>query len=345
MPLGVGEPTWDLPEPGRRILNEWSGRAPYGAGTGLPELRKAVASYYQVDYEEVFITQGSVGALFALLQAWVGPGDKVLLPDPGFVTYRNIVLFSEAEPIYYPLNEQNRFRLDADQIISRLDDEQVKALIVNHPSNPTGAGCTGADLKRVADACEARGVLLIADEVYRDLYFGTRPASLREVSHYGVVVSSVSKAWGAPGLRVGWAVGAPEILAPAQTIHSYATTSPSYIAQKAALALIESTDVIHAQARQELAVRWEALRVAKRDQFGEEPEPPDGTFYHFIRLPEYAVADPIAFAVKLRDEADVVAIPGLVFGEQGRSYLRVSFAARPEQIVEGIRRLAPYWKR
>lgn len=344
MPLGVGEPTWDLPEPGRRVLNAWSGRAPYGAGTGLPELRKAVAEYYRAGIDEVFITQGSVGALFSLLQAFVGPGDKVLLPDPGFVTYRNIVLFSQAEPAYYPLNEANRFRLDAALLMSRLEDERVKAVIVNHPSNPTGAGCTAADLKAIADACRQRGILLISDEVYRDLYFGERPPCLREISEYGIVVSSVSKAWGAPGLRVGWAVGDPEVLDPARTIHSYATTSPSYIAQKAALALIDATEEIRPKARVELTTRWEALREAKRKHFGEDPLPPDGTFYHFMTLPQSALADPIGFAVKLRDEADVVAIPGLVFGERGREYLRVSFAAKPEQIAEGIRRMAPYWR-
>ncbi len=303
-----------------------------------------MADYYNVGIDEAFITQGSVGALFSLLQAFVGPGDKVLLPDPGFVTYRNIVFFSQAEPVYYPLDETNRFRLDAARLISMLDDERIKAVIVNHPSNPTGAGCSAADLKMIAEECRQRGILLISDEVYRDLYFGERPPCLREISDYGIVVSSVSKAWGAPGLRVGWAVGDPELLDPARTIHSYATTSPSFIAQKAALALIEATGEIHPEARLELTTRWDALRIAKREHFGEDPLPPDGTFYHFMKLPQTAFADPIGFAVKLLDEADVVAIPGLVFGERGREYLRVSFAAKPEQIAEGIRRMAPYWR-
>lgn len=344
IPLGIGEPTWDLPEPAQRVLREWSGRAPYGAGTGLPELRHAVATYYGVLFDEVVITQGSIGGLFSLIQSWVGPGDKVLLPDPGFVTYPNLVRFAQAEPVYYPLDEANRFRLKAGEVLSRLDDPLVKAVIVNHPSNPTGAGCTADDLRKIAEACRDRGILLISDEVYRDLYFASRPPSLREVSSYGVVVSSVSKGWGAPGLRVGWMVGSPDILAPARTVHSYATTSPSYVAQKAALALIENSEDIHRAARGELSTRWEAVRSAKREHFGVDETPADGSFYHFMKLPQSAIADPISFALRIRDEADVVVIPGLAFGEQGREYVRVSFAAKPEQIEEGIRRLAPYWR-
>lgn len=344
IPLGIGEPTWDLPEPAQRVLREWSGRAPYGAGTGLPELRKAVADYYAVSFDDVVITQGSIGGLFALLQAWVGPGDKVLLPDPGFVTYPNLVRFAQAEPAYYPLDERLGFRLNASEILSRLEQPGVKAVVVNHPSNPTGAGCQINELRLVAEACRERGVLLISDEVYRDLYFSTRTPGLRDVSSYGVVVSSVSKGWGAPGLRVGWMVGSPELLAPARTVHSYATTSPSYVAQKAALALVKESEEIHRAARRELAERWSALASAKQSYFGSDDEPPDGSFYHFMRLPEAAINDPVGFALKIRDEADVVVIPGLAFGERGRAYVRVSFAAKPDQIVEGIRRLATYWQ-
>lgn len=343
IPLGIGEPTWDLPEPAQKVLREWSGRAPYGAGTGLPELRHAVAKYYGVTFDEVVITQGSIGGLFSLIQSWVGPGNKVLLPNPGFVTYPNLVRFAQAEPVYYPLDQTNRFRLNADEVLSRLGDSKVKAVIVNHPSNPTGAGCTADELRLVAEACRKLGLLLISDEVYRDLYFETRPPSLRDVSSYGIVVSSVSKGWGAPGLRVGWMVGSPDILAPARTVHSYATTSPSYVAQKAALALVEQSEEIHLAARGELSARWEAVRSAKRAHFGADENPPDGSFYHFMKLPMSATADPIGFVLKIRDEADVVVIPGLAFGEQGREYVRVSFAAKPDQIEEGIRRLAPFW--
>jgi aspartate/methionine/tyrosine aminotransferase len=238
----------------------------------------------------------------------------------------------------------DRFRLDADALLKVLEaTPDASAVVLNLPSNPTGGGGDLDSLRRVADACVARGILLISDEVYRDLHFGVRAPSLRDVSDRGVVTSSVSKGWGAPGLRVGWAVGDPAWLVPARTVHGYAVTGTATPAQWAALALIEHSDTVLAEARAAVSLRWEALAAALREELGQHPLPPDGAFYHFIPLPESAHADPLAFALRLRDEAKVVLIPGLAFGEGGRAHARLSFAATPEQLREGVRRLAPYW--
>jgi len=342
--LGLGEPTWDLPEAARKALLRDPGPCPYVPHAGLPELRKAVAAFHGASFDQVLITTGSQGALFSLFQAWVRPGSQVLVPDPGFVAYPALARLAGAEALSYPLNP-DRFRLDGDALIKVLDaTEEVGAVILNLPSNPTGGGGTLEELRKVARACEARGVLLISDEVYRDLHFGTRPPSIREVSDRAVVVNSVSKGWGAPGLRVGWAVGDPEWLLPARTVHGYAVTGTATPAQWAALALIEDSEAILAEARSAIRERWEALADALRADLGLAFEPPDGTFYHFLPLPESAVADPLAFALRLRDEAKVVMIPGLAFGEGGRRHMRLSFAATPEQLREGVKRFAPFWK-
>ena len=344
IPLGLGEPTWDLPEVARKALLRDPGPCPYVPHAGLSELRKAVAAFHGAHVDEVLITTGSQGALFSLFQAWVEPGTKVLVPDPGFVAYPALARMAGAEPVPYPLSK-DRFRLDADALIRVLDaTPEASAVILNLPSNPTGGGGSLTALKRVANACIARGVLLISDEVYRDLHFGTRCPSLRDVTDRGVVTSSVSKGWGAPGLRVGWAVGDPAWLVPARTVHGYAVTGTATPAQWAALALIEHSEAVLAEARAAVQQRWEALAVALREELGQTVTAPDGTFYHFMALPEAAHTDPVAFALKLRDEAKVVLIPGLAFGEGGRGHARLSFAATPDQLREGVRRLAPYWK-
>jgi aspartate/methionine/tyrosine aminotransferase len=171
-----------------------------------------------------------------------------------------------------------------------------------------------------------------------------RAPSLRDVTDRGVVTSSVSKGWGAPGLRVGWAVGDPAWLVPARTVHGYAVTGTATPAQWAALTLLENSDTILAEARAAVGLRWQALAAALREELGQVVTPPDGTFYHFLPLPASAYVDPLALCLKLRDEAKVVLIPGLAFGEGGRKHARLSFAATPEQLREGVRRLAPYWK-
>jgi aspartate aminotransferase len=342
--LGLGEPTWNMPKAAEKALGQFSGVCGYGHNQGLPELRKTLGAYYGTDAEHVLVTGGSQGALFALLNAWIGPGDKVLMPDPGFVAYPGITQLAGATEVRYLLNRADRFRLDSKAIISHLNDPAVKAVVINHPGNPTGAGAAESELLAVAKACEERGILLISDEVYRDLYFGTRPASLRDVSSYGIVTSSLSKAWGSPGLRVGWAIGDPVWIQPARTMHSFMVTGASVPAQRAAIALLENSKEIHEQARGELYPRWEALETAFREFAGIKVEKPDGAFYYWVEMPGFAHADPLAFCLKLRDEGKVITVPGFLFGEAGKTFLRLSFAAFADQVREGIKRLAPFWK-
>jgi aspartate/methionine/tyrosine aminotransferase len=157
-------------------------------------------------------------------------------------------------------------------------------------------------------------------------------------------VSSVSKGFGSPGLRIGWVVGDPKWLEPARLVHAYAVTSAAMPSQRAALALLQQAPAVLAASRTECARRFEALATACRRHLGLELQPPDGAFYLWIALPAHVDrSDPVAFALKLRDEARVVIIPGTAFGEAGRGWARISFAAQPEQIAEGIRRLAPLW--
>lgn len=344
IPLGLGEPTWALPEAARKALLRPPGPCGYVPHAGLTELRKALAVFYGCTLDEVLVTTGSQGALSSLFQAWVKPGSKVLVPDPGFVAYPALAGLAGAEVVPYPLST-DRFRLDGPAFAKVLAaTEDVSAVILNLPSNPTGGGGSLEDLRIVAEACRRRDLLLISDEVYRDLHFGIAPPSIRDVTDRAVVVSSVSKGWGAPGLRVGWAIGDPAWLVPARVVHGYAVTGTATPAQWAALALIEDSERVLAEARSAIRGRWEALADALRKELGQVSTPPDGTFYHFMALPERAWADPTAFTLKLRDEAGVVMIPGLAFGEGGRRHVRLSFAATPEQLQEGVRRFAPWWK-
>lgn len=344
IPLGLGEPTWALPEPARRSLAAEVGVCAYGPNAGLPELRATLASFHGVRADEVLVTCGSEEGLFAVAQAYLDPGDQVLVPDPGFPAYAAVARLASAEPVPYALDGARGFALEADRFAEALAAApRAKVAVLNHPSNPTGGGASAADLARVADLCEARGVLLVSDEVYRELHFGVRPPSLREVTDRGLVSSSVSKAWGAPGLRVGWLTGPAELLAPVRTVHAFAVTATAAPSQRAATALLQASDLVLAEARREVGLRFEALRGAWKTHLGEDLIPPGGAFYHWMRLPEPAQADPMAFCLRLRDEARVVLVPGLAFGEAGRPFARLSFAARPEQIREGVARLAPFW--
>ncbi len=346
IPFGLGEPTWPFPEFARNALALSEARCPYGPNAGVDELRKLIATRHRVPFEGTVVTNGSQEALYSLIQAWVNPGDTVLVPDPGFVAYRTLARLAEATPASYRLREDDRFRLSADLLIEALDaNPRTSAVIINHPSNPTGAGTTLDELKKVAEACRQRDVLLVSDEVYRELHFGTMVPSLRDASEYGVVISSLSKGFAAPGLRVGWICGDPRFVAPARIVHSFNVTAAAWPAQRAAIAMLEHADSILENSRREIRVRFDALKAAMRELMDRNIDPPDGGFYHWMRLPDSAHADPMAFCLRLRDEGKVVIIPGHGFGERGRPYARLSFGASPEQIREGILRLSRFLAR
>jgi aspartate/methionine/tyrosine aminotransferase len=345
IPLGLGEPGWDMPEVARRALAEVRGQLSYGPNAGIPELREAIAAFHGASESEVVVTVGSQDALFSLLHAWVDPGDEVLVPDPGFPAYPALTRLCGGTPVPYALDAAGRFRLASGPVVAALASRKnVKAVVINHPSNPTGGGASAQTLREIAAACEARDVLLVSDEVYRDLWFGARGPSLRDVSGSGVLVSSVSKGFGCPGLRVGWIVGPARWIDPARLVHAYAVTSAAMPSQRAALAMLRDAPAVLAASRAECARRFDAIAAAFRTHLGLAVPQPDGTFYLWLELPSGVDrSDPVAFAIKLRDEAGVVIIPGTAFGDGGRDWVRISFAAHPDQIAEGIRRLAPYW--
>jgi len=343
VPMGLGEPGWALPEPARLALAQSCGPCAYGPNAGLPGLRDAVAAFHGARAEEILLGCGSQGVLYALFQAWLEPGDAVLVPDPGFLAYPALAHLAGADPVGYPLAAD--FSLDSAAFRAVLErTPAAKVAVVNHSGNPTGAPASPQALAEVAQACAARGLLLLSDEVYRELCLGPRGPSLREVSDTGLVLGSVSKAWGAPGLRVGWAIGDPAWLAPARLVHAYMVTAPARPAQLAAQALLEASPAVLEEARNHLRLRWEAFSEAYGAAFGAAPRRAAGGFYHWQPLPAEGLADPMAFCLRLRDQGGVVVVPGAAFGAGGRGHIRLSYAGDPGQIREGLRRLAPFWR-
>ncbi len=344
--LGLGEPGWDMPACARAALEAFGrdqGPCPYGPNAGTDELRAAVAARENADPSEIMISAGSEEAVFALMLAYAGPGDEVLVPDPGYLAYPAIAKLAGAISRPYALGPH--FELDADQFEAAIRaSSSIKVAIINSPSNPTGGAADVETLKRIAALCAGHGILLISDEVYRELYLGDPPPGIRSIALNAgtacAVTSSVSKAWGAPGLRIGWAVGARSVLAPAMLIHNYALTSASRPAQAAALALIRESGTVLNSARQELRIRWDTLEQGLEPIIGRLPRAPSGGFYYWLRLPSN---DSTAFCMQARDRGGVILVPGAAFGKHGEGYARLSFGGKPEQIREGLARLMAIW--
>lgn len=362
--LALGEPGWPLPDAAREALSEFADevdRCSYGPNQGIPELRSALLDYANgqphfasggsakarpLEAENLMVTSGSQAALFAIFIAHVETGDVVAVPDPGFPVYRTLSTLAGGVTLTYPLAPDGS--LDPTVLIAALDRHTrcggapVRLLVLNHPSNPTGGGASVADLDDVASACAERGILIVSDEVYRELHTNTTQPSLADVTDAAIVTTSVSKAWAAPGLRVGWAQGPPELLAPARLVHNAMTTAPARPSQLAAAALLRDSPRVLVQSRAALAARWNLVEL-HAPTWVRAAGRPAGGFYLWVPIPtEGTDEDHAAWVVGLRDHGGVSVIPGSAFGPGGQRHIRISVGGPEDELVEGLRRMGTY---
>lgn len=342
--LGLGEPRWALPDAARGALARFDEpTCGYGPAEGLPELREAVGRHHGVRAEDVMIGAGAQGVLFALLHTAAGLGDLVAVPDPGFPGYRTLTQVAGATPVGYPLADDGS--LDPAAVVAVLDRYRPAVLVLNHPGNPTGGRAEEGALRAVLAAAARRDCLVISDEVYRDLHLHPSPgavevaADLPQAGPGVVAVSSVSKAWAAPGLRVGWAIGHPDVLGPARLLHQTMTTSASRPAQLAATALVDASAEVLPTSRAELRARWDVVAASP---FAHHATEAGGGFYLWLPTPE-STQDTEAHARALRDEHGVLVVPGTAFGGRGAGRVRVGLGGDVGELALGLDRLADAW--
>jgi aspartate aminotransferase len=353
--LGIGEPGFPPPrailEHVRGHLGEW--KAGYSAVEGLPELRRTVAevasrdSGIAIDPARVCITAGSQEALFVLLMTLLEPGDEVLVPDPGFPAYPSIARVACGTAVAYPLAAENGFHLDPATILSRITPK-TKAIVLNTPNNPAGAIYGEESLAALAVGLAGSGIPVIADECYRALTFGPAPRSF--IRHYSdaVVVGSISKSHALTGWRLGWMIVPERLVGRFAGVHQLAVTCASVVSQRAAIfALRGGADEECAANLAELRRRRDLALAALREHTGMTAHEPEGAFYLFARADRECAraGGSLALAFKLIEEEKVVITPGAAFGPGGEGCLRVSFAAEPATISEGLEKLGRFLKR
>ena len=339
--LGLGEP--DLPTPAcvtrAAIAAIETGRNGYTAHAGLSELREHVAAQYPAvkGRGAVVITAGAEEALYLALMTLVEEGDEVLLPDPGFVAYPALVRLAGGTPVFYRLPADRDFAFDADVFRRRLSP-RTKAVVCGSPANPTGRVLTQADLTAMADALRDTTVRVIADEVYRDLYFGDgRPPSMSDCYPRTLVAGGLSKSMSMTGWRLGWLCGEAPVVAAARLLHGYVTTCASTISQKAALgAFTDEGDKARVEARRIFRARRDRLMSLLGDA-GLRAVAPEGAFYAMVDVRRWGRSFDVAESM-LRH--GVITVPGSAFGAQGEGFLRVSFCLADESLSEGVRRMA-----
>jgi aspartate aminotransferase len=355
--LSAGQP--DLPTPdsikkaGIAAINDNFTR--YTAGSGIPELRKAVADKVSRETgieripEEIVISNGAKHSLSNTILALVDVGDRVLLPAPYWISYPEMVFLAQGEVIQLPTYLNNGFRLTPAQLEATLSTDP-KLIILNSPSNPTGAAYSKKQYDILVPMLKESGVMVISDEIYSKLLFDDQDhislASYPEIRDQLILINGVSKTFSMTGWRIGWAVANPEVAKKIGNIQSQMTSSPCSISQKASLEAVNRPEDEFLPVLETFQKRRNRIVELVAEIPDVEFHPPEGAFYIFIDISAYLPAlDPaeksptrsLDLAKYLVREHKVAIVPGMVFGDD--DHIRISFAASLEDIEEGITRL------
>jgi aspartate/methionine/tyrosine aminotransferase len=340
--FGLGEP--DLPTP--QFLRDEAARISrdeqngYTSHPGIPALRDKIAEQYphlNLPRSGVVVTCGSQEAMTDAFMCIVDEGDEVLLPDPSFPAYDACTRIAEGTPVYYRMPADDDFGFDISNFKSQIT-EKTKAAVVISPSNPTGKILTEQDLKDIAAALDGTGIYLISDEIYSDLYFGTRPRSASEYYDKSIIVSGLSKSLSMTGWRLGWAASKDaEVMNAIQVLHGFTTVCTSTITQKASLlGWTEEAEAAKQMARDVYKKRGEFLVDLFRSEMGLHATSPEGAFYTMLDV--RVLGDDIEVAEKCLQNR-VVTVPGVAFGHEAEGFLRISFCNTEEKMAEGVKRM------
>ena len=354
--LSAGEPDFPTPDfiadAGKAAIE--AGRTRYTPSPGIAELRQAIAADLgtrhgrEVDPASVVVSAGAKQALFNTLFVLVGPGDKVLVPVPYWTSYPEMVALARAEPVPVTGPEERGYRVGPEELEAAWTPE-VRALLLNSPSNPSGSVYRPAELEAILGWARDRGVWVISDEIYGRLCYLDQPAPgisdfPETLLERAVLIDGASKAFAMTGWRIGWSVSHPRLAGTMSALQSHTTSNAATPSQYAALAAVTATE----DQQRQLAGMVEEFR-ARRDLVVELLErhlpgttyvEPEGAFYLFFRVDRWfdeGRVDSVALCTSLIEEAGVALVPGSAFGDD--RYARLSFAASRDDLREAFARL------
>jgi aspartate aminotransferase len=335
--LGLGQPDFPAPDHAREAAVEAirAGEADgYTSNKGTRELREAIAAKHardndlDIDPEDVIATAGGSEALHVAIEAHVDPGEEVLIPDPGFVSYEALTHLAGGDPVPVTLREDLTL---APSDVEAAITEETAAFVVNSPANPTGAVQSPAEMREFARIADEHDVLCISDEVYEHQVFEGEHRSPAEFGETVAVVNACSKAYSMTGWRLGWVTAGSERIERMLRVHQYAQACASAPAQYAAEAALSGPQDRVAEMRETFRERRDLL-LAGLEEMGLDCPTPRGAFYAMPDVPEGWVDAVI--------ERGVVVVPGRAFGAAGEGSARISYAADTGQIEVALERMA-----
>ena len=352
--LGAGEPDFNTPAPiieaAKRALDEGATR--YTAVEGILPLRQAIAAAANAIYKgadgiaagDVVVSGGSKQSLYNACVVLFGPGDEVLIPTPSWTSYYEMVGLARATCVEVHGDPARGYKVDPERLAQHATP-RTRGIMLNSPSNPTGAVYSADELRAILDLAASRGWWVISDEIYgRISYEMAAPGALDVATRRDnlIVVNGVAKAWAMTGWRIGWTIS-PAAVAKAMTaFQSHTTSNAAAVSQHAAVAALSSSEPAERAVREmvaEFKARRDAALPILKASHNLTVLPPDGAFYFYIKVPGAgAVPDAGgAFCTQLLEQAGVAIVPGSAF--RTPDWVRVSYAADKAQVLKACRRI------
>lgn len=345
----IGRPDFDTPEYIKKAADQAieEGKVHYTSNFGLMELRQAIAEKLKrenhVDYKaaEVLVTVGLSEAVFAVLAALLDEGDELLVPDPVWLNYINVPNLLGAKAVTYSLKEDNGYQMDLDEVRSKITPK-TRGIVIVTPNNPTGGVLEEDVLKELAEIAKANDLMVIADEIYERLvYDGAKHvsiASLPGMKERTFTMNGMSKAYAMDGWRLGYVAAPEEYITVMNKFHQHNTTcAPNFVQVAGIAALTQEKDEVQKMVAEYQHRRDYAVQAINAID-GISCLCPKGAFYIFINCKQLGKTS-AELSQYFLEQAKIALVPGDVFGPGGEGYLRMSFAASYESIVEGCERL------
>ncbi|MBU0467591.1 MAG: aminotransferase class I/II-fold pyridoxal phosphate-dependent enzyme [Candidatus Omnitrophica bacterium] len=352
--LGVGEPDfvtpWNIRE--KVICSLEQGYTSYTSNKGMPELRKQITSFlkqrYDMDYDfdnEVLITVGVSEGLDLAMRAILNPKDKVLVPEPVYVSYGPVVELAGGTVVTLKTDIKSGFKITPKQI-DQACTKGVKTLMINYPCNPTGVSYTKKELEAIAKVVKKNDLLVISDEVYDELTYDfdhTPLASIKGMKEHVVYLNGFSKAYAMTGFRLGWVCGPKKVVEAMTKIHQYTILCAPIDGQMAAIEALRNSFKSVQMMKKEYK-RRRRFMVDALNELGLSCHMPDGAFYVFPSIKSTGQSS-MDFAQNLLKEQQVALVPGVAFGKSAEGFVRISYASSYENLKEAIARIKKYLKK
>ncbi|WP_176557779.1 pyridoxal phosphate-dependent aminotransferase [Sporolactobacillus terrae] len=351
--MEIGRPDFDTPQSIKkaaiRALQE--GKVHYTANAGIQELKEsisrklAVENQFSVDPEKgVVITIGCKEAILDTMLAYINLGDEVLVPDPSWLEYQNIVKLAGGVPVPVALREEEEFLLNPDDVRECVTSK-TKMLIVNSPQNPTGAVLPKSYLQALAEIANAFDLIVLSDEIYEKLIYDDAKhvcfASLPGMAERTIVINGFSKAYAMDGWRLGYAAGEEHLIQPILKAHQYNTSCSTSFAQYGAVSAYEGSQE-SVRAMVNAFDQRRKLIISRLQQMdGVHCVVPKGAFYVFPSFKSLGMSSK-ELAIALLEQAHIACVPGEAFGNQGQGYLRMAYSASYDQLEQAMDRLAHF---